>query len=318
MIRASLLVTGAGGFIGRAIAESFFQQGHRVVACVRPRVPYSPTVASRVCRVQFPDADFRYLIADEQPAWLIHCAGSASVAASVKNPAQDWQSNVAATASLYGQVARYSPKTRIIFLSSAAVYGQPSVFPITESTAVVPISPYGHHKRTCEILGEALSDVAGIEVTNLRIFSAYGAGLEKQVLWDIYQKARRSSTVMLEGDGTETRDLIHVDDIVGIIHHLILNDSRAFKVLNIASGASIEIAKLAERFLKALGLQREVRFSGQRSPGVPANWSVDTTRLQGLFDTPPLELSIGLSKYADWLRYREGGEDASRVLAAAG
>ncbi len=318
MNRPSVLVTGAGGFLGHAIAQSLFKHGHRVVACVSPRVKPSRTFATRICRIQFPDADFRYLIADEKPGWLIHCAGSASVAASVQNPAHDWQANVAATASIYGQLARHSPETRVVFFSSAAVYGQPLVFPITESTPVAPISPYGHHKRTCELMGVALNEHAGIAVTNLRIFSAYGAGLEKQVLWDIYQKAMRSSIVTLEGDGTETRDLIHVDDIVNIVLRLIHNDSPVIKLLNVASGASIDIASLANRFLKTLGVERDLQFTGHRSPGVPAKWSVDTDRLQELIDTPKVELSVGLLKYADWLRYREGGDDARRVLAAAG
>jgi UDP-glucose 4-epimerase len=258
------------------------------------------------------------LISDEKPKCLIHCAGSANVAASIRDPLQDWQSNVATTASIYSAVARHSPQTRIIYLSSAAVYGQPTSFPITEATPVAPLSPYGHHKHACELMGIAMHEQAGIDVINLRIFSAYGAGLRKQVLWDIYQKALQSPTVVLEGDGTETRDLINVDDIVRLINQIVQCSSPLPRLLNVASGESIDIASLAEQFLLRLGIKREVRFSGYRSPGVPMRWAVDISLLEQFSDAPKVPLDVGLSQYADWLRYREGGDDARRILAAAG
>ncbi len=312
------MVTGAGGFLGNAIAQSLVALGHRVIACVSPATALSRTTATRVCRFHFPDSKFNRLVAMEQPAWLIHCAGSASVAASIRDPLQDWQTNVAGTASVYDAFDRYSPETRIVFLSSAAVYGQPQVFPITEETPVAPISPYGEHKLACEQLGIELNNRSGIEVTNLRIFSAYGAGLEKQVLWDMYRKSMQSTTVTLEGDGTETRDLIYVSDIVRVVNRLVRSEQQVVKLLNVASGKSIDIANLAKQFFHALGIQRELCFTGHRSPGVPARWSIATNLLERLDMLPQITLNDGLAKYVDWLRYQEGGSDARRALAAAG
>ncbi len=217
MLRQTLMVTGAGGFIGRAITESLCRERYRVVACVSPNSTVKFTRGIPVYRMSLPNEHLGDLVARERPRWLIHCAGSASVGASLQDPTQDWKANVGVTSELYGALAKYSPETNVVFMSSAAVYGQPSVLPITEATPVAPISPYGLHKRTCELIGSDYERRFGMKCINLRIFSAYGPGLQKQVLWDIYRKATAASTVLLDGTGQETRDLIHVNDIARLI-----------------------------------------------------------------------------------------------------
>ncbi len=315
---ATVMVTGAGGFLGRAIVRSLCHQGFRVVACPSPNTASEACDGHLVCRLRLPNPRLARLVAAERPDWLIHCAGTSSVLSSVHDPAQDWYQNVGVTQFVYDILGEHSPQTRVIFLSSAAVYGQPMDLPVTERTPCAPISPYGHHKLACEQLGAERRQRDGLRVTNLRIFSAYGMGLRRQVLWDIYQKAMRSPTVVLDGDGSETRDFVHVRDVTRVIQFLLTSQGEPVELLNVASGTSITIARLAETFLGHLGLSRRLRFSGVLGTGVPSRWTVDTSPLQRYGLSASVSMSEGLGEYARWLQQLGGEVYAGRTLAAAG
>ena len=163
-----ILVTGANGFIGNAVAKELVAAGFDVIACIRSAV----LPQSDVCQVfggEIGGAAFQQLLRSETPDYVVHCAGAASVGASFANPNQDLASNVILTRNLYACIALASPQTRVLFMSSAAVYGQPEQLPITESTPCKPISPYGTHKLRCEEVGHWFSENHGLQITNLRV-----------------------------------------------------------------------------------------------------------------------------------------------------
>jgi nucleoside-diphosphate-sugar epimerase len=198
------------------------------------------------------------------------------------------------------------------------VYGQPANLPIAEETPLRPISPYGHHKLLCEEICRKYHELGGVSTAVLRIFSAYGPGLAKQVLWDIHQKSQSCGIVRLDGTGEERRDFVYADDVARVVQCLARNDLPSWLMLNVASGRSVCIHELAEMLLARLGRANRVVFSGRPRRGSPQAWEADVTRLRSLALDPFTPLELGLDHYAAWLRETQGGADANRILAVAG
>ncbi|MFM7564097.1 MAG: NAD-dependent epimerase/dehydratase family protein [Planctomycetota bacterium] len=315
--RKRIAVTGAGGFIGRHVAMALHASGHEVVGCVRrPDVALSKQMPLWV--ESLPNECLACRLKEFQPDLLVHCAGSSHVGRSFENPPADFEQNVSLTHFLYETLARVSPRTHTILLSSAAVYGQPAALPITEATPAVPLSPYGFHKYLAEVTAQQWHQEAGLSTLILRVFSAYGPGLRKQVLFDIFQKSRAGNVIELAGNGTEQRDFVHVSDLVRAISWAIENQPAGYDLLNFASGHSITIRELAQRFLSELNWRGTLRFNRINPQGMPRCWRVAPTRLRALDLMPQIGLEEGLGEYAKWLLTQEGAPDETGIVAAAG
>ena len=182
---------------------------------------------------------------------ILHCAGSANVGASVVNPMADLDGNLHSLYQLLLALKSFEKRPEIIFLSSAGVYGNPRQLPVRESDVAAPMSPYGLHKHMGEELCEYYNRIHGYHIRSIRIFSAYGNGLRKQLLWDIYQKYQNTGRIELFGTGEETRDFIHVSDIMRAID-LILSYDGTETVINVANGEEVSIRELAEIYADSL------------------------------------------------------------------
>lgn len=138
--------------------------------------------------MRLPDEELVQLVNEFQPDVLFHCAGSALPAKSFTSPSHDFQCAVPVVQHLLEAVRRSAPVAHIVLLSSAAVYGQPVAFPISEDVPPAPVSPYGFHKWLGEILAREYAEIYGMRISSARIFSAYGPRLTKQVVWDSIRK----------------------------------------------------------------------------------------------------------------------------------
>lgn len=298
---SSALVTGAGGFIGGAVCRALVERNIRVVALSTAATPPAIGVEA-VHRFRLPDARLGDLLVALKPNLIVHCAGPASVAASFAAPGRDFADSVGITEHLLSSVARHSPTSRVLLLSSAAVLGQPDVLPASEQLPPAPISPYGFHKSICETLGVEYSTLWGVPVATARLFSVYGPGLKRQLLWDIYRQWSSSDAIRLDGDGDETRDFIYIDDVATAV--LVMADRASFKgeCIHVGSGEAISTATLAQEAVAALGARKPIHFSGVRRVGDPRHWQADISRLKAIGMTVLTPLDGGLIRWADWVR----------------
>jgi len=292
-----IAITGAAGFIGSQLVEKFHSIGHEVHALSEREIENSRLYCYTV---RLPSAEIYSLINNIQPDVFIHAAGKSSVPNSVLNPAADFAAGPPVVFQLLDALRVHSPESTLIFLSSAAVYGNPIVLPIKESSTPQPISPYGHHKRQSELILREFASIYGINCISARIFSAYGNGLRRQLLWDICQKAQHSEKVELMGNGKETRDFIHVNDVVEAINLLIESFPVNEPEVNICSGIPTRISDMAALISASFSHQPQVLFTGIHQPGAPDNWQGDNSWLTRKSFACKVSLDQGVKDYVKW------------------
>jgi UDP-glucose 4-epimerase len=304
-----VLVTGAAGFIGSHTVRHFARQGYRVIGLDRVPVPHLARELSAYACFQLPDdGKLMALLHDQWPDVCIHCAGSADVGGSFQDPQGDFEAGPQSTFALLNAIRQVKPDCATVFVSSAAVYGNPSVLPIPESLPCQPISPYGFHKWQSELICREFHQLFGLPIGIVRIFSAYGSGLRKQVVWDICRKASENPSLHLLGTGRESRDFMHVQDIVRAFECVIRHSSFQAEVYNLASGRETTIQTLAERLLQTLDRNIPLHFDGQVKAGTPLRWQANIDRLQQLGFQPEVDLSAGLDEVVYWFQ-----QELSRV-----
>lgn len=298
-----VLITGAAGFIGRHMSRHFADSGWKVCGVDAATAENAPLPhLEHYAGLRLPSPQFGELVREWQPTLVIHCAGRASVDISMTQPDVDFYGNTVITFEVLESLRRYAPACRFINLSSAAVYGNPGTLPINESVLPSPISPYGFHKWQTDLLCQEYATAFGLHTASLRIFSAYGTGLRRQVIWDICRKIIGQGRLSLRGDGRESRDFVHVQDIARALMVLAKAPTIPGRVYNLGSGREVSIRELANLILSQFDLDVAPEFSGQLGSGIPRNWQADISCLEGLGFKPSVTLEQGIAQFVTWCR----------------
>lgn len=297
-----LFVLGASGFLGATVAKHFSAFGIPVIGIdVVPTQDASPFADFH--QSQNPEDIIGSLLDQYRPAYLVNVAGNANVGRSLLEPHFDFANSVNLFSAVLDKVRRFSGETRVLFASSAAVYGEPKTLPINEMQAPAPISPYGYHKWMCEQLAIEYSSVFGVQVASMRIFSAFGAGLRKQIFWDLCEKCRSGGPIELGGDGSETRDFIHAVDIARAAEKILVGGRFHGDVYNVASGLETSISDLARQVVSCYGLPSErLTFTGHTRLGDPKYWRADVEALKALSFCPTIDFASGVRQYVEWYK----------------
>lgn len=306
-----ILVTGAAGFLGSYFTEAALQRGWEVFGLDAVADDLAPKCLVSYHRLNLPSSELGELIHSIRPELCLHAAGTASVQDSIIDPDADFRNGPLATFCLLDTLRRHAGNCRVVITSSAAIYGNPGELPVNEFQAARPLSPYGFHKLMCEAICEEHSRLYGLATASVRIFSAYGPGLRKQVVWDICRKALKNSKLQLMGDGRESRDFIHVKDVCQGILLVAERGRLEGEAYNLATGQETEIAQLVRLITTALGVERQPSFDGITPKGVPRNWCADISQIRRLGFTPSVSLETGLSETADWCRRTLAGNRTS-------
>jgi dTDP-glucose 4,6-dehydratase/UDP-glucose 4-epimerase len=294
----TILIIGCNGFIGSNAVRYFLSLGFDVSGC-----DITDNIHNDIYfrRINSASKDFLTLFSDKKFEICINCSGSANVGFSFVNPDIDFELNVVNVFHILEAIRQKSPECKFINFSSAAVYGNPKFLPIREDHPLNPISPYGFNKLKAELICREYADLYSIPTCSLRVFSAFGEGLKKQIFWDIYQKVLRSKSIELFGTGKESRDFIYIKDLLRAVEIIIRKGSFKGDVINVATGIETTISNSAKRFLSLFGRSHDLEFSGEEKTGDPVNWRADISELVSFEFKPDFSLEKGLENYYLWL-----------------
>ena len=329
-----VLVTGGAGFIGSHLVKRLVSEGAAVTVVDNLQSGVWENIqeavaglgVSDVCicaavnelgsahQVQCIKTDVRNAVAVRevvkatQPDVVLHLAANASVPGSVNDPAYDFESNAFGTFNVLEAIRLEKPDTRVVSVSSAAVYGEPKSFPITEKSELAPISPYGASKLAAETEARMFCDVYKVPVIIARLFNTYGPGMPRFVILDFLRKLQKdSSRLEILGSGSQLRDFNFVEDTVqGLL--VLAARGNSGEAYNVASGKSHSVTDLAYVILKVLNLKdlTKLVFTGESWAGDAQHWEVCISKAEELGFRPQYDLRLGLEKTIAWFKATKG------------
>jgi nucleoside-diphosphate-sugar epimerase len=263
-----ITVTGAGGFLGPAAVDALARKGARVQAIIGPphEAARTPPGAAYVAQADICDSPaIRKLVAGADA--VVHLAGPASVAASFEDPTRYVRIHSEGTAALL-QACRAEGVRKLVYVSSAEVYGQPHRSPVSEDHPLSARSPYGAAKIGAEKLIEAHVHAFDLRAVILRPFSIYGPGAcAESLIPRIIGLARRGLPVALR-DLRPVRDYCFVTDLAEAIAGACSLQHRELDIFNIGTMQGTSVERIASLIMDALGLRCPIVESGDRDrPG---------------------------------------------------
>lgn len=291
-----ILVVGSRGFIGSHCVD-YFSQDNEVWGCdvvLDFNDPHYMVINAE-------DSDYTSMFEKHQFDVCINCSGAANVPFSLEKPYFDFSLNTLNVLKMLEAIRKHAPQCKFITMSSAAIYGNPKSLPIYEDADYSPVSPYGFHKNMAEMICREYSTFWGVKTCCLRIFSAFGPRLKKQLFWDMYNKFTTQDSITLWGTGKESRDFIYIDDIIRIIDLAIENSKFEGEGVNVANGKQETIESVANAFVRLLKTDKPVAFNQAVRKGDPLNWkaNIDTIKSWGYKQSVTLE--EGIQKYINWV-----------------
>lgn len=304
-----VLVTGGAGFIGSHLVEMLIDRGANVVTAVDSlctgRLSNLAAVRDQteLMKLDLTSDDLRPVLKKGSFDTIFHLAANANVNKSVEDPGMDLRKNVLGTFNLLEAVREVSPQSRIVFTSSATVYGEGVHTPINEDDPKIPESPYGVSKLACEHYIRIYATLYSLRTATARMFSVYGPRLRKQVLYDLMCKLNKNpNELFIHGDGTQVRDMNHVFNVAEAILLIARKAKLQGESYNVASGDQVSIRQLAEMLCHAMGLKPKFVFSGQVRAGETQKWFPDYSRLLALGYQNQVSLVGGLANTVEWFR----------------
>jgi UDP-glucose 4-epimerase len=269
----NFLVTGAAGFLGSALANRLAREKHQVRG-LDDLSKGDPAALS-------PDVYLtRGDVNDRPKLWSLlqgidcvyHLAARVSVPESVLYPREYNAANVGGTVSLM-EAMRDVGVRRVILASSGAVYGDQGQQPLKETAHPDPRSPYAVSKVSAEYYVRTIGKLWGIDTVCLRIFNAYGPGQHlppshPPVVPHFLRQALRGGTLVVHGDGEQTRDYVYVDDVVSAMVAAATAPDVKGMIINVGSGEEISIRELVKKVGQAVGIEADSIYNTNTSGGV--------------------------------------------------
>jgi UDP-glucose 4-epimerase len=293
------LITGAAGFLGSALANRLARENNTVRGLDDLSTGDPNTLLPEVHLT-------RGDINDRPKLWTLlqdidcvyHLAARVSVPESVLYPREYNQVNVGGTVTLM-EAMRDVGVRRVVFISSGAVYGEQSAQPLREDATPNPRSPYAVSKLSAEYYIRTIGQLWRIEAVTLRVFNAYGPGqhlppVHAPVIPYFLRQACHNGTLVLHGEGAQTRDYVYVDDVVSAMVTAATAPGINQKIINIGSGSETSVHDLVNLVLEVTNGKPEV-VSNPRNEGGPRRMRADLqTAEQFLGYRPATDLRTGL------------------------
>ena len=296
------LVTGGAGFIGSHLVKELVARGQCVSVLDNLSGGKLENLAPVQDKIRFIKGDIcdfsDVLDACGGVDYVLHHAALISVAESMEKPQETGEINVQGTINVL-EAARQSGVKRVVFASSAAVYGTRPELPYKETTAIDCQSPYAWSKQGGAELCQLYTKAYGLEAVALRYFNVYGTGQNPNsayaaVIAKFMQLAAENKPLGIDWDGLQSRDFVNVKDVVQA-NLLAAQKGVAGEIYNVASGRTYTLLELADTIEKVSGRKLE-RISRPKRPGDVHESSADISKIRALGFVPQVSLEDGLRK----------------------
>ncbi|MEJ7820570.1 MAG: UDP-glucose 4-epimerase GalE [Rubrobacteraceae bacterium] len=319
-----LLVTGGAGYVGSVAASQLVAAGHETVVLDDLSKGHEDAVPEGARLVKGNLLDERFVRGTLSGGFdgVLHFAALSLVGESVEKPELYYRNNVCGTLGLL-EAMREAGVRRMVFSSTAAVYGEPEVVPITENEPAMPTNPYGATKLAVDRMISAYATAHGLAATSLRYFNVAGAsrGLgedhdpETHLIPLVLKAAANDTAIKIFGtdyatpDGTAVRDYIHIEDL-GRAHLLALESSKPgeHRIYNLGNGAGFSVREVVEAARRVTGREIEA-IEAPRRAGDPPELVASSKKIRGELGWKPEKPSLEamISDAWTWMRSHPKG-----------
>jgi UDP-glucose 4-epimerase len=310
-----VLVTGGAGFIGSHIVDRLVGMQCEVSVVDDLSSGRIGNLASHVAlgKVRFFEGDVRdcelvkKLVGDVDA--VVHSAAAVSVPFSVENPVLTNDVNVNGTLNLLDACVNAHVK-RFVFISSCAVYGEPRYLPTSEEHPTQPLSPYAASKLAAEAYRDVFGKVYGLDAVVLRLFNVYGPRQREDdaysgVITKFVNHLIHGKPLVIYGDGEQTRDFVHVEDVVEAVLLALENEKAVGETFNVGSGKPTSINELAGLVSEAFGVDAEVVYEKPRAGDLKQSCACIEKAEKALGYEPAVTLRHGLQGLIREFKERE-------------
>lgn len=301
------LITGGAGFIGSNIAKFLLAKGHTVTVLdnflsgYRRNLDPLPEVTLIEGDVRDKDVLARSM---QNVEVVFHLAASVGNKRSIEHPIDDAEINVIGTLQVL-EAARQSGARKVVYSSSAGIFGELKTLPISEDHPLEPDSPYGASKLGAEKACLAYSKLYPLEAVCLRYFNVYGINQRYDAYGNVIpifaQRLLHGEPITIFGDGEQTRDFVNVQDVVQA-NYKAATATGVSGAFNIASATRITINGLAEMMAKVSGIKPRIEYAPPRKGDVRHSLADTSAALRAFDYAPVVGLEDGLDEYMRWAR----------------
>jgi nucleoside-diphosphate-sugar epimerase len=317
------LVLGAAGFLGRRLVTALAADGVHVDALDLEPIPSEllgllevPSEPLTWTRDDVVTTNLVHLIRRTAPDVVFHLANTSYIPPSFDDPLTDLTTNVRSTVRLLEALRPLERGPHLLFVSSAAVYGEAMYAYIDEKHPLRPISPYGISKMTAEHYLSFYSQAFDISATSVRLFPVYGPGQRKQVVYDLARRILEGQDPVVIGANAQVfRDFVFLDDAVRALVRLGREAPGDGSAFNVASGNAVSLDQLARALSDIAGKTCDIHFTGTLRPGDVTRWCGDARRARSLGVECPTPLADGLRQTIAWLTLDQVGATSASAVA---
>jgi UDP-glucose 4-epimerase len=303
-----VLVTGGAGFIGSHLVDRLIQEGHEVVVVDNLSTGKRRNLnrAARFFKLDIQSWRLERVFRNERPNIVMHLAAQMDVRKSVEDPIFDAQVNVLGMLNVLQQAIKHGVRKVVFSSSGGAIYGEQEIYPVPESHATRPLSPFGISKLCGEQYLSYYQRVSGLQIVSLRYANVYGPRQdpdgEAGVVAIFIQKLLNNEQAIVDGNGRQTRDFVYVEDVVEA--NLAVMGQETQGTYNVGTGEETSINDLL-RILIAHTNSTCKEVHGPAKNAEQVRSVIDSSKLrQELSWEPKTELSEGLKRTVDYFRER--------------
>jgi len=306
------LVTGAAGFIGSHLCEYLLKNGVRVVGIDNFMDYYPRSMKEANIAGMMQDKGFEFVEADiltvdlskilDRVDIIFHEAAQAGVRASWGESFKIYSDNNVLATQVLLEACKASPIQKFVYASSSSVYGDTTDLPMRESSLPRPISPYGVSKLAAEHLCWLYYKNFGVPAVSLRYFTVYGARQRPDMAFHRFlRSATEGKHIAVYGDGEQSREFTHVDDIVEATWMASKNGLPG-EVFNIGGGSRITLNQVIRLIQEIADCEIEVRYEGKQKGDVRHTFADMTKAAEELGYQPKVQLQDGLRREYEWIK----------------